>query len=425
MRPQHLVLAAVIIVFIVYIFSLAFPYKPPIDPAKYFTYEEIARGTLRARISYIGWALGLLLTVAVLASVYFTRIGEDIERRTSRIVGDYASGWRRLVRIALYVIFLYVLWMVVRFPLVAIRGYVVSTRFGLGAPSFSSWFFFGYLPGHLMLLLEIIFVTVLVFGLMRRFPRFWWAVAAPVMLVLPFLYALIAPVTFDKLASSFKPLPEGEMRERLTGFAKKTGMPLPPIFIVDASKSSGYTNAYFTGIGPTKRIVLYDTLLEKNDAASVESIIAHEAGHWKHNHILIGILIGIPGAAFGAALMILLFYYLAKQSFFQITARHSVRAIPLFLFCALMLSYAQRPLFNIVSRHFERQADASAIEFTGDPESFIRAEVKLAKDNRSNLLPDRMAWIWFYTHPAPLDRIAVGEKALEKMKWNPGSGYGR
>jgi STE24 endopeptidase len=345
-----------------------------------------------------------------------TKIGDDLANLTARVAGENPRGWRRLLGIGVYRLLLFILFLVVFFPLSAARGYVVPTRFGLGAPSFGAWFLYSYLPNNFVNLLSALFISILVFGLMRRFPRAWWLIAAVALFVVGIFFGMLAPVTVDKLANRFKPLEEGPLREKITAFAKKAGMPLPPIYVVDKSKSTGHTNAYYTGIGPTKRIVLYDTLVEKNDVESVESIMAHEAGHWKHKHILKGILLAIPGGLLGVLLIVLLFQYLAKQPFFGLKAIHDVRAIPLFLFCVMVINYASMPVFNYVSRQFETQADATAIELTGRPEAYIKAEEDLIRHNASNLYPHRMVVFWFYTHPAPMDRIAMGVKALESIK---------
>jgi STE24 endopeptidase len=416
MKPWHLAAAALVILLVVFILSLLFPYVPPINPAEHFTQEEIARGASYSRVHFIGWVVSLFLTFAVYAAIYMTKIGDDLSSLTERITGENPRGWKRLLEIVVYRFLLFFLFMIVFFPIAAVRGYVVPTRFSLGAPSFGSWFLYSWLPGSFIALMNALFIAVVVFGLMRRFPRAWWIIATVVLFSIGILFGMLSPVTVDKLANNFTPLEDGPMRDKITAFAKKAGMPLPPIFVVDKSKTTKHTNAYYTGIGPTKRIVLYDTLVEKNEVESVESIMAHEAGHWKHSHIMKGILIGVPGGILAILLIVFLFQFLAKQPFFRLNAIHDVRAIPLFLFCVMVVQYAQMPVFNYISRQFEIQADATSIELTGRPEAFIKAEVDLVRDNASDVYPHSMAIFWFASHPPAMDRIAMGVRALENMK---------
>src|SRR5262249_31557807 len=139
--------------------------------------------------------------------------------------------------------------------------------------------------------------------LMRLFPRRWWIVATAVGLPLGILYALLSPVLISPLFNTFAPLPESAWarkegnRDKAVALEKsmrkltdEAGIEVGEVLVVDASRQSYHSNAYFSGFGPTRRIVLYDNLLEKNRPKEVESVLAHEIGHWRHDHIVKGIL---------------------------------------------------------------------------------------------------------------------------------------
>jgi STE24 endopeptidase len=181
------------------------------------------------------------------------------------------------------------------------------------------------------------------------------------------------------------------------------------VLVMDASRQGEHTNAYFTGFGPTRRIVLYDTLLKKHSPDEVASILAHELGHWTHHHIVKGICLGMLGTLVGLLLLDRLLRRFMSRAPWRLSSLADPAGLPLILLLAYLGSWLARPAENAVSRYFERQADATSLELAGRPQVFISAEKKLAQDNVGNVAPS--PWnIWlFATHPSALERIGMAE----------------
>jgi STE24 endopeptidase len=182
------------------------------------------------------------------------------------------------------------------------------------------------------------------------------------------------------------------------------------VYESDASRRTTKGNAYFTGLGATKRIVIYDTLVRRSDPEEVELVLAHEMGHWKHADIWKGIglsLIGLFVALWVGARAV---EWAARRPVFHLAGPADVAGLPVFLLAVSLLSLASMPLQNAISRHFEREADRASLVLTGNPAAFIRSEVSLARSNLSDLTPPRpLVWL-FYSHPPVMARIRMAEE---------------
>ncbi len=244
--------------------------------------------------------------------------------------------------------------------------------------------------------------------LLRWFARTWYALGTVGAVGLAFAVAFLMPVVIAPLFNTFTPLSETEwaaLEPRLRHLAEQAGIPVEGIYVADASRQGKHTNAYFTGLGATQSIVLYDTLLKQHPPAEVESILAHEIGHWKHHHIIQGILLGGLAALVGLIVLDRALHWFMGRPPLYLRGLADPAGLPLILLLGYLGGWAAMPLENAVSRHFERQADAMSLELAGMPEVFIKAETRLAVDNKSNVVP--APWnVWlFSTHPTALQRI--------------------
>ncbi|OHD70211.1 MAG: hypothetical protein A2V99_05695 [Spirochaetes bacterium RBG_16_67_19] len=247
----------------------------------------------------------------------------------------------------------------------------------------------------------------LVFRLVRVSPRWWlWAflAAGGLQLLLAVLYPrLIAP-----LFNRFTPLPEGEVREQVESLAQRLGFRTRGIFLMDGSRRSSHGNAYFTGLGGARRIVLFDTLLASLSAPQVAAVLAHEIGHQKKLHVplrLAGMLVG------GLAAFWLLDRALAWEPLFRAfgvgvgAEAAAPAAVVLLLFFAGPLSLVLRPLGSWLSRRQEYAADRYAYREAGCGESFTAALLALARGNLANPTPHPWTSFWFASHPTVLERV--------------------
>ncbi|MDF1860267.1 MAG: M48 family metallopeptidase [Verrucomicrobiales bacterium] len=215
----------------------------------------------------------------------------------------------------------------------------------------------------------------------------------------------IAPTWIMPLFNKFEPLPEGELKTEIHSMAEKCEFPLKEVTVMDGSKRSAKSNAFFTGLGNNKRIALFDTLIENHTVAELVGVLAHEIGHFKKRHIVKSLVIGILTTG---AMFFLLGLMMENRSLFDAFGVEKTSVyVSLVLFGILMspindlLSIAG----NAMSRKHEFEADAYAAEVTGNPEAMANALRKLSKDNLSNLTPHPFYVLLNYTHPPVVERV--------------------
>ena len=228
-----------------------------------------------------------------------------------------------------------------------------------------------------------------------------WGTVAAVTLFLQY----VAPTWIMPLFNRFWPLPEGELRDGLVDLAGRTGFPLREVFVMDGSRRSARSNAFFTGFGARKRIVLFDTLIERHPPEEILAILAHEIGHWRRRHVLVGTVLGL--AQTGALLFLLQVFVGHRPLFaaFGVDAPSFHVGLVLFGLLLTPLQVALSLAGNALSRHHERQADAFAREAMGGGTALADALRRLAMDNLSNLTPHPLAVLLHASHPPVLERV--------------------
>jgi STE24 endopeptidase len=230
-----------------------------------------------------------------------------------------------------------------------------------------------------------------------------------------FLLILIAPALIMPIFNKFTPLPEGSgLRERLFALAERTHFPTRSIEVMDGSKRSHHSNAFFTGFGRFRKIVLFDTLIAQLAEVELESVLAHEIGHYKRRHVLKSLGVSIAGVFLGFAVV----GWLARQHWFYeafgfqyhtgFSAANMVPAILLFALLAGTITFWFSPLVHLWSRRFEYEADAFARATMGNAQPLVQALRKLTGKNLSNLTPHPLYSGFYYSHPTLLER----ERAL-------------
>jgi STE24 endopeptidase len=258
------------------------------------------------------------------------------------------------------------------------------------------------------LLSAIILGTALSAGLyiVRSSPGYWWLFVWGFFFVLSIFLMYISPYVIEPLFNKFTPLEGGEMETRIREMMQKVGIRVSRVFTIDASKRSRHTNAYFTGIGKTKRIVLFDTLVGIMDLDEIISVLAHEAGHWKKKHVLKRIagfeLLSLIGAY--AAFRILETGVLAQV--FNVGGETFFASLVILGVIFGIAAFPFTPISSYLSRRHEDEADRFAAELTGRPESMATSLIKLSKDNLSNLHPHPLYAKFHFSHPPIVERVA-------------------
>lgn len=228
-----------------------------------------------------------------------------------------------------------------------------------------------------------------------------WVFASLISIVVGWL----APTVIMPIFNKFEPLGEGELRDKIFEMARKAEFPLKKVFVMDGSKRSTKSNAFFTGFGRNKRIALFDTLIEKRSDEEIVAVLAHEIGHYKKKHILVGMIIGIIHLG---ALFFLLSVFLYDAKLYEAFFMASTPIYAGLVFFGALYSPVETVLsiaMNAVSRKNERQADRFAAELLENPAHLSSALKNLSADNLSNLRPHPFYVILNYSHPPVLERI--------------------
>jgi len=285
----------------------------------------------------------------------------------------------------------------------------IEERFGFNTTSMKMWIV-DRLKGLLLAVLLGYPVLVLVLKLIEWTGANWWLWAAAVVVAFQLLVLLFAPAIIMPLFNKFTPLAKGALRERLFALARRTGFPTRRIDVMDGSKRSRHSNAFFTGFGRFRKIVLFDTLIAQLTEPEVESVLAHEIGHYKKRHIIKMLSVSIAGVFVAFAAIA----WLARQQWFYrafgfehqtgFAAANVVPAILLFALLAETISFWVSPFIHIWSRRFEYEADAFARGAMGEKQSLIHALRKLSEKNLSNLTPHPFYSSFYYSHPTLLER---------------------
>ena len=248
---------------------------------------------------------------------------------------------------------------------------------------------------------------LLAMALIRRFPRNWWAPGAGLVVAVAAVTLYLQPIVVDPLFNRFEPLPRGELRSEVLRLADRAGVDVGEVYRVDASRRTTAINAYVGGLGHTKRVVLYDNLIDDFPPAQVRSVVAHELGHVKHNDLPHGLLWVAIVAPAGAFLVQRLAERFARGALGG-PAKPGPDALPAVILAFAIVSFAFTCAGNVVSRQVEARADAFALELTREPKAFIELERSLATRNLGDPDPPRLLHALFGTHPTTLERIGYG-----------------
>jgi STE24 endopeptidase len=241
-------------------------------------------------------------------------------------------------------------------------------------------------------------------ALVRRFPRRWWAPGALLVIAYGVVTIWLYPILIDPIFNDFQPLPKGELRSDVLRLAERAGVDVGEVYRVDASRRTNAANAYVVGLGHSKRVVLYDNLIEDFPPAQVQTVVAHELGHQKHDDLLRGLAwlaIVAPAGTF-------LVQALAER----FRAREPLgtpAALPAIALAIALVSLGLGWASNVLSRRVEARADSFALQLTRDAPDFIAFQRRLAIQNVSDPDPPELWHVLFGTHPTTLERIGAGE----------------
>ncbi|GAA2790298.1 hypothetical protein GCM10010522_04530 [Kribbella solani] len=273
----------------------------------------------------------------------------------------------------------------------------ISRKYGLSVTDWRLWVWDRGVNWALTALGVSVLVVILM-ALAKRWKQGWWLPGAIVTALLVLGVSFAYPVLVEPRFNQFTSLPAGALRNDFMQLAERDGVPVKDVLVADASKRTTALNAYVSGFGSTRRLVVYDTLLKDVPPAQVRLVVAHELGHAAEDDVLHGTLIGVLGAAFGVTLLRLLLG--ARMG----DPRRTGTVVALIVVGATLAA----PVQNLVSRKIEARADYHSLRLTNDPRDFAAMQKDLAVRNISGLDPSPWRYWMFATHPTPPERIAMG-----------------
>jgi len=376
----------------------------PVEATAYFSHAELERAKdFRDTQRLLGLG-GLVLsggTLTLLALRPPRRLLDPLARRP--LLGGAAAG----AGISLVLV-------AVGLPLAAV-AHNRSVDVGLSTQSWGGWLG----DAGKAAAIEAVFAAgggVLGLALIRRFRRNWWAPAAGCVVLLGIAGLWLFPVVIDPIFNRFERLPPGKLRSEVLELAHRAGVDVGQVYRVDASRRTTGANAYVNGLGHTKRVVLYDTLIDRFPDDQVQSVVAHELGHQKHDDIYRGLGWLILVAPAGTFLAQALAERLGRREGMADRSRKpGPAALPAVALSLALVSFALGVVSNVLSREVEASADAFSLRLTHDPAAHIALERRLAITNVADPNPPNLLHVLFDTHPTTVQRIGIG-KAWERKR---------
>jgi STE24 endopeptidase len=286
---------------------------------------------------------------------------------------------------------------VVRTPLAFWRGWWRERRWGFSTQGAGGWFA-DRAKGLAVSVVLGAGAWAAAVALARALPG-WWALPAGAALALAvLLLSFVAPVVLEPIFNRFRPLEDEALAAELRVLSQRAGVPVREVLVADASRRTTKVNAYVSGMGRTRRVVLFDTLLQAAEPAEVQVVVAHELGHRRDGHVAKLTALAMAGAALAVAVLWAVLGTRMAQP----------QTLPEALLLLLALELLALPGGAWLSRRFERAADTCSLDLTEAPSAFARAHLELARRNLSDLEPPRLAYLFLFSHPTPPERLALG-----------------
>jgi STE24 endopeptidase len=287
--------------------------------------------------------------------------------------------------------------------------FVIERRYGFNQTPFKLWLV-DRLKGLLLSVVVGVPLLAAILWFMNRYSGgLWWLYVWMVLALFQVCMLALFPVLILPLFNKLTPLPSGTLRVGIEGLARKVGFRISGIYTMDGSKRSTHSNAFFAGMGKFRRIVLFDTLIQSLKETELLAVLAHEMGHNIKKHVRTSLIIGLAGSLIGLFILSLLLKASWLYEAFGFSCPSSQAALFIFTKASGSFLFFLEPVFSMLSRRHEYQADGFAAEVMGDSHPMIASLVKLSRDNLSNLTPHPLYSFFYYSHPTTMERIMALE----------------
>jgi STE24 endopeptidase len=364
-----------------------------------FDSGQVERARRYHRPAYLARVAGIALSLVVLGLLSFGALGDWLFGLV-----DGLPWWGEAIAFSALVALAGSL---VATPIAFWRGYLHERRWGFSTQTLGGW-----LSDRAKGVAIGMALTVIpMFGLIASvhvFPSWWPLVAAVGGAAIVFVVTFLAPVLLEPVFNRFAPLRDDALAADLRQLADKAAVPVREVLVADASRRTTKHNAYVSGIGKTRRVVVWDTLLDRNEPGEVRLVVAHELGHRRFRHVAIGTAIAMAGTALFVLGLWVLFQWDRLLAAIGAVGPGDPRVIPFVLFAGSVAELALRPFALALSRRWERDADRFSLELTGDPEAYEATHRNLALSNLGDLDPPKAAYLFFFSHPTAPERLAAG-----------------
>jgi STE24 endopeptidase len=367
------------------------------NPADYFSPEEISRSRAyhrpHNRLNLISSVIGILMIVAII----WLKVGP----RLIDAVG--VSAWP--LQLFVVVSALIVISLILRLPVAIYRTFVHEKKWGFTTQK-PGVFVSDQIKG-LVIALTLLNALFIIMWAIIRATDLWWLLGAVVLMLFSVIIVAIAPIVIIPLFNKLTPIEDDDLRTHLRELAKRGGIEVADVLAMDASKRTRHDNAFFTGLGKTKRVVIFDNMVGW-DRNLVDVVIAHEVGHWRHRHLISSILIGTVTSFLVFVGLKFLMEWQAVLEWAGVTGVEDPGVIPLFILAFGLGSAITSLIDSWVSRAHERQADLFALNLIRSPAAFTKVWREFQEKDIADLSPS-----WWKrmngSHPPVFERIAFGE----------------
>ncbi|MET7750971.1 M48 family metallopeptidase [Micromonospora sp. NPDC005367] len=362
--------------------------------------DQVAHGReFRAALRPAGYAsivVGLLIALAL----GLTPLGSRLIELAGRPFGGHWIAQAVLGGLAVVLIA-----DLVTLPLSAWRQ-AVLTRYGLSTNGWAGWVI-DLLKSYAVSAVVGAVALLGFYAVIRLAPRWWWAFGAAGAAGLVVLLSFVLPVLVEPVFNRFTPMEQGPQRTELMAMAARDGVPVRDVLVADASRRTRAVNAYVSGIGPTRRVVVYDTLLREAPPEEVTAVVAHELGHARDRDVTVGTLTGALGAAAAVVALYLIGSWAPLLRLAGVDSVAQPRAFPLLVALVTVAGLVATPVQALISRRVEARADAHALALTEDPAAFESMQRRLATVNLADPDPPRWEYLYSATHPSTVERMAA------------------
>ncbi len=290
----------------------------------------------------------------------------------------------------------------ISFPLDFYSSYYLEHKYNLSNQTIGKWLIEKTKSGIIGIIIGVPILMLFYFFIIT-YGNFWWLPFGIGMFIISVVLAQIVPVFIMPLFYKISPLEDEDLKQRIVKLSVDAGLKLDNVFKFDMSKNTKKANAAFTGLGKTKRILLGDTLLNNFNNDEIETVIAHEMGHYKRKHILKNLLFGTV-VSFGIFYLLSVLYNYSLDWFGFVSVKQ-ISALPIIALWGMLIGLIQTPVSNIISRKYEYQADEYAVKQTKKYDEFVTALSKLNEQNLGDKEPHSLVEWYFYSHPSVKKRV--------------------